>query len=102
MLYGFVDCSSDLLLIVWVLIGNSIDDLKGLIEVLDFMHAGWHLLSWQNLLAKLFLKCQVIILLLMEWRLHLIILSLTSIVLLLINILLLIVSKLGEIFRLEI
>ena len=63
-------------------------DLKCLIEVLDFMHAGWHLLGWHYLLSKLFLKLQVIILLLMEsrieWRLDINMLSLTSILLLLI------------------
>ena len=33
MMHEVVNCGSDLLLVVWVLVGNSLDDLEGLLEV---------------------------------------------------------------------
>ena len=46
MLHEVVNCGSNLLLVVWVLVGNSLDDLIGLQEV-GLLNAGWLLLvSW--------------------------------------------------------
>ena len=45
MMHKVVNCGSDLLLVVWVLVGNSLDDLEGLLEV-GLLNAGWLLVSW--------------------------------------------------------